>query len=147
MLRLSLVVVMLRRPPRSTRTDTLFPYTTLFRSGVAAIFDTLLAPRTEYRELLLDGVLLRAKVSIISIVRFNRLIRPESLDTTLWARFCQPVALGWVRDEAARVRVAASIVRAIVNAQRRAASLGPEHGTTRAEESRVGKECVMKYKA
>src|SRR3546814_10503415 len=34
---------MIRRPPRSTRTDTLFPYTTLFRSGtiedqVAAIF-------------------------------------------------------------------------------------------------------------
>src|SRR3546814_11043728 len=25
-------VVMVRRPPRSTRTDTLFPYTTLFRS-------------------------------------------------------------------------------------------------------------------
>src|SRR3546814_4347387 len=30
---------MIRRPPRSTRTDTLFPYTTLFRSllGTAAI--------------------------------------------------------------------------------------------------------------
>src|SRR3546814_14028133 len=27
---------MIRRPPRSTRTDTLFPYTTLFRSGVTA---------------------------------------------------------------------------------------------------------------
>src|SRR3546814_5523480 len=27
---------MIRRPPRSTRTDTLFPYTTLFRSGMAA---------------------------------------------------------------------------------------------------------------
>src|SRR3546814_4700754 len=25
---------MIRQPPRSTRTDTLFPYTTLFRSGV-----------------------------------------------------------------------------------------------------------------
>src|SRR3546814_11981317 len=25
--------LMVRRPPRSTRTDTLFPYTTLFRSG------------------------------------------------------------------------------------------------------------------
>src|SRR3546814_6529441 len=35
---------MIRRPPRSTRTDTLFPYTTLFRSG-----DDLSAPReTEY---------------------------------------------------------------------------------------------------
>src|SRR3546814_1945566 len=28
-----LVFLMIRRPPRSTRTDTLFPYTTLFRSG------------------------------------------------------------------------------------------------------------------
>src|SRR3546814_15579136 len=29
------VVLMIRQPPRSTRTDTLFPYTTLFRSRVA----------------------------------------------------------------------------------------------------------------
>src|SRR3546814_17773748 len=28
---------MIRRPPRSTRTDTLFPYTTLFRSEGAAV--------------------------------------------------------------------------------------------------------------
>src|SRR3546814_3561685 len=28
---------MIRRPPRSTRTDTLFPYTTLFRSGGATL--------------------------------------------------------------------------------------------------------------
>src|SRR3546814_15325822 len=28
-----LYVLMIRRPPRSTRTDTLFPYTTLFRSA------------------------------------------------------------------------------------------------------------------
>src|SRR3546814_12547500 len=27
---------MIRRPPRSTRTDTLFPYTTLFRSPISA---------------------------------------------------------------------------------------------------------------
>src|SRR3546814_8390114 len=30
--------LMIRRPPRSTRTDTLFPYTTLFRSGGGAHF-------------------------------------------------------------------------------------------------------------
>src|SRR3546814_6762368 len=28
---------MIRRPPRSTRTDTLFPYTTLFRSQLAGL--------------------------------------------------------------------------------------------------------------
>src|SRR3546814_2956856 len=30
---------MIRRPPRSTRTDTLFPYTTLFRSGFDASWE------------------------------------------------------------------------------------------------------------
>src|SRR3546814_15447213 len=32
---------MIRRPPRSTRTDTLFPYTTLFRSLVGEVEDDL----------------------------------------------------------------------------------------------------------
>src|SRR3546814_20964484 len=31
---LMIFFLMIRRPPRSTRTDTLFPYTTLFRSGL-----------------------------------------------------------------------------------------------------------------
>src|SRR3546814_14761225 len=31
-----LFFLMIRRPPRSTRTDTLFPYTTLFRSFLGA---------------------------------------------------------------------------------------------------------------
>src|SRR3546814_15735686 len=36
---------MIRRPPRSTRTDTLFPYTTLFRSpAVVARLERELAP-------------------------------------------------------------------------------------------------------
>src|SRR3546814_11566231 len=44
----SLIVIdffflMIRRPPRSTRTDTLFPYTTLFRSVCAR--ETSLQPR------------------------------------------------------------------------------------------------------
>src|SRR3546814_15293473 len=41
---------MIRRPPRSTRTDTLFPYTTLFRSTLQAALDdwTAVAPRLEH---------------------------------------------------------------------------------------------------
>src|SRR3546814_16380815 len=35
---------MIRRPPRSTRTDTLFPYTTLFRSGAPSMNSSLPAP-------------------------------------------------------------------------------------------------------
>src|SRR3546814_7034849 len=36
---------MLRRPPRSTRTDTLFPYTTLFRS----LLNTLASPMLNWK--------------------------------------------------------------------------------------------------
>src|SRR3546814_8107189 len=36
---------MIRRPPRSTRTDTLFPYTTLFRSGQDGLCRALRHPR------------------------------------------------------------------------------------------------------
>src|SRR3546814_1593151 len=42
---------MIRQPPRSTRTDTLFPYTTLFRS----LADDVLAGEAERDGLLLNG--------------------------------------------------------------------------------------------
>src|SRR3546814_1101479 len=37
---------MIRRPPRSTRTDTLFPYTTLFRSRFAETLEERVEART-----------------------------------------------------------------------------------------------------
>src|SRR3546814_14548701 len=41
---LSFFFLMVRRPPSSTRTDTLFPYTTLFRSSCFACRDLLGVP-------------------------------------------------------------------------------------------------------
>src|SRR3546814_4530026 len=42
---------MIRRPPRSTRTDTLFPYTTLFRSiPEIGLFSSMQIPFAEYRK-------------------------------------------------------------------------------------------------
>src|SRR3546814_12375369 len=38
---------MIRRPPRSTRTDTLFPYTTLFRSECCEAVMDILQPTRE----------------------------------------------------------------------------------------------------
>src|SRR3546814_7914500 len=41
---------MIRRPPRSTRTDTLFPYTTLFRSGERRQRPALLLRAARHRD-------------------------------------------------------------------------------------------------
>src|SRR3546814_15094469 len=60
--------LMIRRPPRSTRTDTLFPYTTLFRSDNWRTFiDTIQIVNIDdldFRHLvLLDALLKRHSVS------------------------------------------------------------------------------------
>src|SRR3546814_8583561 len=45
---------MIRRPPRSTRTDTLFPYTTLFRSQALVLLG--LHHEQQHQELMLTDV-------------------------------------------------------------------------------------------
>src|SRR3546814_2472512 len=42
---------MIRRPPRSTRTDTLFPYTSLFRSSIDRAIHAQFAPRGHDRDM------------------------------------------------------------------------------------------------
>src|SRR3546814_9312633 len=67
---------MIRRPPRSTRTDTLFPYTTLFRSKVIATTDEAIVVKTGRAEFaVLDRTLVTevpdegAKVQVEPYVR------------------------------------------------------------------------------
>src|SRR3546814_9695695 len=45
---------MIRRPPRSTRTDTLFPYTTLFRSTITNVEGGTISG-VRYGAILFDG--------------------------------------------------------------------------------------------
>src|SRR3546814_12023821 len=47
---------MIRRPPRSTRTDTLFPYTTLFRSATAATTFNKAVALESFRNRILEAV-------------------------------------------------------------------------------------------
>src|SRR3546814_8787990 len=46
---------MIRRPPRSTRTDTLFPYTTLFRSS-SALDAAVAAARLRFRPIVMTSL-------------------------------------------------------------------------------------------
>src|SRR3546814_4261396 len=75
---------MIRRPPRSTRTDTLFPYTTLFRSlmteGVEMLIDALKNHAT-LEELHLNNVRAGTKGSnaIFGVLAKNRVLKVLSL--------------------------------------------------------------------
>src|SRR3546814_10739749 len=62
---------MIRRPPRSTRTDTLFPYTTLFRSLADQVMELKLAPK-------LTDALVRNLRSSVSVVRTQERTRKSA---------------------------------------------------------------------
>lgn len=85
-------------------------------------------PRVSYREWEHNGDILRAKIATMSLATFAEAARGELLDTTIWARFVQPSALIWQRDEAARSEVVAAIADAAKTAARLAIALGPESG-------------------
>ncbi|WP_087608782.1 hypothetical protein [Komagataeibacter europaeus] len=89
----------------------------------------ILPPNVEYHELPIGGRTIRAKVAILSIAQFRRMTGRATLDTTVWARFCQPVRLVWVREPDAADAILACIIRAVGQAGRWAAALGPAQGT------------------
>src|SRR3546814_11841180 len=113
---------MIRRPPRSTRTDTLFPYTTLFRS-----FNTLQVERTAHDvvthtwQVFYTTTTYKNDRVLLQVVAFTADIRNdfETVGKTYLGDFTQ-----------SRVRFfRGSGVHARAN---------------RSEERRVGKECVRR---
>ena len=98
------------------------------QTALAAWAGARLPPNVEYRELEIGGVVLRAKIAIMTLAQFHRHAGRESLDTTIWARFAQPAGLVWARDEAARAGAGAAVAQAASTAAYWAAVLGPERG-------------------
>src|SRR3546814_18801828 len=119
---------MIRRPPRSTRTDTLFPYTTLFRSRRARRIERRIGPAVCHP----DGACRTAIADIVEQRRAHEQHGRErqSLDRT--------EARAKPAIEAADERRAAALPH------RARRPFGHREHTTeqRSEERRVGKECV-----
>src|SRR3546814_17665925 len=115
---------MIRRPPRSTRTDTLFPYTTLFRSGQHRIADAVV-----------DG-----------IVERRRAVRPAHHPHGYQVRAA--FGEGVVRQETADREIGDELPRRAHQFLQQLEPFGPAEaererlfraGEIRSEESRVGK--------
>ncbi|MDB5985903.1 MAG: hypothetical protein JWR16_956 [Nevskia sp.] len=99
--------------------------------GFAAAANRLLPPNVFYEEALIGTQKLRAKVAVLSLAQFENGMRLGSLDTTLWARFTQPVICAWHRDAAALTASAAAVASAATTAASWAARLGPESASAR----------------
>src|SRR3546814_4366006 len=76
MYKLYIFFLMIRRPPRSTRTDTLFPYTTLFRSDLDILIISLILNRRTGGNL--AEVLEKASSTIRDRFRIKREVRTKT---------------------------------------------------------------------
>ena len=85
-------------------------------------------PRVAYHEWDADGARMRAKIATVTLAKFAEAAAGRTLDTTVWARFVQPSALVWQRDEASAANVAQAIADAARTAARLAVALGPAEG-------------------
>lgn len=94
-----------------------------------AILNRLLPPNVVLVRTRLGDHQVRAKVAILSRRQFARRMRPASIDTTLWARFCQPVSLVHVADAPTRSWVEATLADAARTAASWAVRFGPDRGT------------------
>src|SRR3546814_15608559 len=120
---------MIRRPPRSTRTDTLFPYTTLFRS-LSGRFLQLCALLRIDGPLFLD-LAKELPPEIFQQVKRNAPWLVRSLNGS--------IAEIRLLDEIRRIVTASA---ATAQCPRLVISGTHEQTTSRSEERRVGKECV-----
>ncbi|SDB74706.1 hypothetical protein [Belnapia rosea] len=99
------------------------------RRWLPALFNALLPPTVlHWRSNGLAGPV-RAKVAVLTLRQFERRLRPASLDTTIWARFCQPSTLVHARDPAAWHRVEQAVAQALTTAALWAVRLGPPAAT------------------
>src|SRR3546814_16714729 len=113
---------MIRRPPRSTRTDTLFPYTTLFRSLVSSSSQAF-AKRTEVTMKFHDFQQAHSE-SVVALRALSQSVAAKGMDKVL---------LELVKIRASQVNGCAYCAKFHINLARK---------TGRLEERRVRNACV-----
>src|SRR3546814_19417884 len=115
---------MLRRPPRSTRTDTLFPYTTLFRSTGGG------QPGDSGRLLLASGEIVAITNTIKGDGPDGIIHVPGGDSAALKVGIAGKLEIDWERrHRLMRMHTCLHLLSALV---------------PRSEERRVGKECVSR---
>src|SRR3546814_11466409 len=129
---------MIRRPPRSTRTDTLFPFTTLFRSVIEYFFSLILADLEAASSVPKARIVADATSEGLAALRdVTKGLGGASVDAVGAAavdylRLFALVSIGWMWTRLATVA---------------AAEQYPLHSAKRSDERRVWKECGIKVRS
>ncbi len=80
-------------------------YRSIYDNPLMRVANALLPPNVFYLETPFEDRIVRCKYAIVSLEDLERLVRPQTFHPYFWARFAQPTAIVWARDEKAEKRV------------------------------------------
>src|SRR3546814_11773744 len=115
---------MIRRPPRSTRTDTLFPYTTLFRSCEGPLHFLMIARLMRDKWVMEYVEAARMLKQRYPDTRFHLLGR---MDTDNPTGFTQEEVNSWAREHIVEYHEETRDVRPFLTADRKSTRLNSSH--------------------
>jgi hypothetical protein len=76
-------------------------YRSAHPSRLAALANRALPPNVYYLQLPLHGRIVRCKYAVFSAAQLAERAAPGCLESYVWGRLCQPVAIAWAADDAA----------------------------------------------
>jgi len=88
-------------------------YHDAYGSKSKALGNSLIPPNVFYFEEDINGVVVRAKFAVLSTRHFLKLCSEEAFNPAVWARFAQPIALSWCKDDGAKDNVLEALATAL----------------------------------
>jgi len=100
-------------------------YRAVYSSRALAVANRVLPPNVFYIEMVFEDTVLRSKYAIISLEQFIQRTSRRCFHTFFWARFAQPCALTFTRDDAVHKRIAGALAEAVDTVVQRTLPLLP----------------------
>ena len=100
-------------------------YKTTHKNHLSGLSNKLLPPNVYYQECSYDGQIIRCKYALLTLDQFHKKVSPETSNPYFWARFCQPTALIYARDDTTRNKVVGALMQAVCTTFAEAKSLIP----------------------
>jgi len=85
----------------------------------------ILPPNVYYQECSFNNQIIRCKYAVVCLTQFGKKNSSNTKNPYFWARFCQPVALIYTRNEATRNRVIDALMCAVTTTLGEAQKLAP----------------------
>lgn len=95
---------------------------------VSALGNRMLAPNVYYLETDSSFGKLRCKYAVFSDAELERGVSPACVESYLWGRLCQPVAIAWAADESALTTARNALQRAVATFLEETLPLSEEKG-------------------